>query len=45
MTTYNVTCHTEGCRNEGVVIEIEKDPDGDVVCGPCAQPMTDVVEA
>lgn len=47
------TCHTPGCENAGIPIEIEHPIDEDtgqpatpwqVVCGPCQQPITDVSE-
>ena len=48
-----VTCHTDGCENEGVPIEVDRSIDvGDgevvesptVVCGPCGQQITDITE-
>lgn len=54
-----VTCHTPGCENDGVPIELDHPltmndetgvADGPPVdpwvieCGPCGQPITDVVE-
>jgi YgiT-type zinc finger domain-containing protein len=45
-----VTCHTEGCENANVAIDVTTewtDEDGetqhvdDVVCGVCGQPITD----
>jgi hypothetical protein len=44
MDTYVVTCRTTNCRNKDVEIEVIKPADGDVVCGPCKQPITDVVK-
>lgn len=47
------TCHTEGCGNAGVPLEVTTtmvdEATGDtihigVVCGVCNQPITDVVE-
>ena len=43
MNTYIVTCRTANCRNKDVPIEVIKPADGDVICGPCKQPITDVV--
>ena len=43
MNTYIVTCRTANCRNKDVPIEVIKPADGDVMCGPCKQPITDVV--
>lgn len=41
---FNVTCHTEGCENLDIVIEISSyDAVPHVICGPCAQEITDVV--
>lgn len=41
---FNVTCHTEGCENADIVIEISSfDEVPTVVCGPCAVQITDVV--
>lgn len=46
-----VTCHTEGCGNSGIPIEIElttRDEQGRVsqvsavFCGACSQPITDI---
>lgn len=37
-----VTCHTEGCQNEGIVIPIEQ-LRGDMYCGPCDNPIQDIV--
>ena len=36
-------CHTEGCGNAGLGIQIPVDA-GTVVCGPCGQPITDLTE-
>ena len=47
-----VTCHTDGCPNAGIPIEMQltwDDEDGtehrvgSVACGPCGQPITDIV--
>lgn len=48
------TCHTEGCGNAGIPIEVEltaTDPVtgetytvGSVVCGACGQQITDIQE-
>lgn len=40
----NVTCHTEGCENEGIAIPFI-DPAETVMCGPCGQIITDKVAA
>lgn len=54
-----VTCHTAGCVNEGIPIEVPRPldvaDDGSMTgppvdpwfiqCGPCEQPITDVVDA
>lgn len=46
-----VICHTEGCGNEGVPIELATtwtDEEGGVhdvgavICGACGQPITDI---
>lgn len=43
-----LTCHTQGCGNEGVPIELDiidpetGEPVSSVLCGPCGQPITDV---
>lgn len=46
-----VTCHTEGCGNEGIALDLEltyTDDEGttqtvdSVFCGVCSQPITDV---
>jgi hypothetical protein len=46
-----VTCHTEGCGNNDIPIEMElatRDGDGivrqtvRVVCGVCSKPITDI---
>jgi hypothetical protein len=46
-----VTCHTDGCENNGIPIEMDltftDDEDnvhtvGSVSCGPCGQPITDI---
>ena len=39
----HATCHTPTCENQGVPIPIPDDP-GDVVCGPCEQPITDLTD-
>tara|TARA_R110002012_G_scaffold80024_2_gene203187 strand:- start:387 stop:524 length:138 start_codon:yes stop_codon:yes gene_type:complete len=44
MDTYVVTCKTANCINKDVAIEVVKPADGDVVCGPCKQAITDVVK-
>jgi hypothetical protein len=41
--TYICTCHTTGCENENIGIEI-LDPSPNVVCGPCGIEITDKVE-
>lgn len=49
-----VTCHTEGCANADIPIDLGEPPVGDdgqpIVwdsfgCGVCGQPIDDVVEA
>jgi hypothetical protein len=40
---YIVTCHTEGCENSSIGIEIV-DPANTVICGVCAVEITDKVE-
>lgn len=49
-----LVCHTEGCPNEGVEIELDltfTDENGDeqtvsgVTCGGCSQPISDIQEA
>ena len=44
MKNYFLTCHTEGCENAEIAIELATDADN-FQCGPCGQPITDVVEA
>lgn len=49
-----VTCHTDGCENNGIPLVMDLTyPDFDtgepvrvdiVICGPCGQPITDIVE-
>lgn len=41
--TYICTCHTKGCENENIGIEIV-DPADTVLCGPCGVEITDKVE-
>lgn len=39
----SVVCHTEGCENEDITIEVLADAQSPVViCGPCGQEITDV---
>jgi hypothetical protein len=40
---YIVTCHTEGCENNGIGIEV-LDPMPTVICGACGIEITDKVE-
>ena len=40
--TYNVTCHTEGCGNEGITITMETEATV-FYCGVCGNEITDVV--
>lgn len=40
---YLVTCHTVGCENENISIEIV-DPANTVICGVCGVEITDKVE-
>ena len=43
MPWYKAICHNEGCLNFEVELEIEKDPDVMIVCGPCGgKEITDV---
>lgn len=37
-----VTCHTTGCENENIAIEI-LEPAETVICGPCGIEITDKV--
>lgn len=37
-----VTCETEGCPNSGIGIEFAE-ATGDVTCGPCGKPITNIV--
>jgi hypothetical protein len=40
---FNVACHTEGCENFDIVIEIPSyDEVPTVICGACSQSITDV---
>lgn len=47
------TCHTSGCTNEGIALEViavVTGPDGNPItpniqCGVCGQPITDAVQA
>lgn len=45
MVTVVITCHTRGCENDGIPIELQAPEDSTFVCGPCEQPITDVVPA
>jgi hypothetical protein len=38
-----LTCHTEGCMNNGAPIPFEN-PAPTCICGPCGQEITDKVE-
>lgn len=39
-----VTCHTDGCENSEIPIEVKIDISGMLVfCGPCALPIEDIV--
>jgi hypothetical protein len=41
---FDVTCHTEGCENAELSIEIPSyDQQPTVICGACSQQITDVV--
>lgn len=46
MHEYIATCHTPGCGNNGVPIEVGWDdawgPGPNVSCGVCGEPITDV---
>lgn len=45
LVTRVVTCHTEGCENDGVAISLAVPDDvAAYVCGPCHAPIDDVVE-
>jgi hypothetical protein len=37
-----VTCHTENCENRDIPIPVEMVIGGTVICGPCANEITDV---
>ena len=39
----SVTCHTSGCGNKNISIEI-LDPEPTVICGVCGVEITDKVE-
>lgn len=41
---FDVTCHTEGCENENITIEIST-PESEpiILCGPCCIEITDIV--
>ena len=40
---FNVACHTEGCENLDIVIEIPSyDQEPTVICGPCGNVITDI---
>jgi hypothetical protein len=41
--TYVVTCHTSGCENENIGIELV-DPTEVIICGVCGVQITDKVE-
>lgn len=50
MSEHVATCHTDGCLNSGipVVLVLDRDdpdaaPISVVMCGPCGQPIADVV--
>jgi hypothetical protein len=39
-----VTCHTKGCENKDISIEVKIDISGMLVfCGPCSKPIKDIV--
>ena len=40
---YSVTCHTTGCENENIGIEIIE-PLEIVICGPCGVEITDKIK-
>lgn len=48
MPYITATCHTADCGNAGYPINLEYTdefgPPGSVTCGPCGQPITDVVD-
>lgn len=40
-----VTCHTVDCGNAGITITVPTSgPAGLVICGPCGQQITDMVQ-
>lgn len=40
---FDVTCHTEGCENENIVIDIQTPEEQPIViCGPCGIEITDI---
>jgi len=41
--TWELTCHTDGCENNGITISMETDATT-FYCGPCGQEITDKVE-
>lgn len=43
MFKFNVICHTENCENAEISIEImTEDAEPIVICGACAQQITDI---
>jgi hypothetical protein len=42
MHTYTVTCRVENCPNKDLPIEVIKEADGNVICGPCKTEITDI---
>lgn len=44
MAEFNVTCHTTGCENSEIVILINAVADSPyIICGPCGNQITDIV--
>ena len=39
-----VICHTEGCSNSGVPIEMTTSDDAVMVCGVCGTQITDITK-
>lgn len=40
--TETVICHTDGCENFDILIEVVTYQGYTVICGPCGQPITDI---
>jgi hypothetical protein len=44
LAQFNVTCHTEGCENTEITIEVSAVAEAPhVICGPCGIQIEDVV--